>query len=200
MISFFKGVIRFLRKIIMFLIYWPHFLVYKLSVNRTVIEQDVEVNAFKNSLNEDNLNVAFFRLMRYNRYFRNLFYHRVGRRASAFLWGRRERTFIIAAKLGGGCYVAHPYATTIYAKQIGKNFTCHQCTTLGIKGDLENEKRPTIGDNVVLGANVCIIGDVKIGNNVIVGAGAVVVKDVPDNCFVVGNPARIIKKNENINS
>ena len=29
---------------------------------------------------------------------------------------------------------------------------------------------------------------------VIVGAGSVVVKDVPSNCVVVGNPARIIKK------
>lgn len=44
-----------------------------------------------------------------------------------------------------------------------------------------------------LGANICIIGDIRIGNNVTVGAGTVVVKDVPDNCVVVGNPARIIK-------
>lgn len=39
-----------------------------------------------------------------------------------------------------------------------------------------------------------IIPGVKIGNNVVVGAGAVVTKDVPDNCVVVGNPARILKR------
>jgi len=34
---------------------------------------------------------------------------------------------------------------------------------------------------------------VTIGENSIVGAGSVVNKDVPDNCIVVGNPAKIIK-------
>lgn len=33
-----------------------------------------------------------------------------------------------------------------------------------------------------------------IGDNVVVGAGSVVTKDVPDNVVVVGNPARILKK------
>jgi len=35
---------------------------------------------------------------------------------------------------------------------------------------------------------------VTIGENSVVGAGSVVTKDVPDNCVVVGNPAKIIKK------
>ena len=48
-------------------------------------------------------------------------------------------------------------------------------------------------DNVSIGANVTIIGDIKIGNNVIIGAGSVVVKDVTDNCIVAGNPARVIR-------
>ena len=34
-----------------------------------------------------------------------------------------------------------------------------------------------------------------IGNNIIVGAGSVVTKSVPDNCIVVGNPARILRQN-----
>lgn len=51
-----------------------------------------------------------------------------------------------------------------------------------------------IGDNVFVGANVVIIGDVHIGDNCIIGAGAVVVKSIPDNSIVVGNPAHIIKK------
>ena len=39
-----------------------------------------------------------------------------------------------------------------------------------------------------------MIGDIKIGNNVVIGAGSVVTKSVPDNCTVVGNPARIIRR------
>ena len=46
---------------------------------------------------------------------------------------------------------------------------------------------------MVLGANVNIIGDVKIGDNVIIGAGSVVVKDIPSNCIAAGNPAKVIK-------
>lgn len=59
------------------------------------------------------------------------------------------------------------------------------------KKDLE---RPVIGNNVTLGANVMILGDIKIGDNVTIGAGSVVTKSVPDNCIVVGNPARIIRQ------
>lgn len=57
----------------------------------------------------------------------------------------------------------------------------------------KNNGRPIIGNNVNLGANVVIIGNIHIGDNVIVGAGSVVVKDIPDNCIVAGNPARIIR-------
>ena len=39
------------------------------------------------------------------------------------------------------------------------------------------------------------MGNVTIGNNVIIGAGCVVTKDLPDNCTVVGNPARIVRLN-----
>lgn len=53
--------------------------------------------------------------------------------------------------------------------------------------------RPKIGNNVLVGANVTIIGDITIGDNVIIGAGSVVVKNVPSNCVIVGNPAKILK-------
>lgn len=49
-----------------------------------------------------------------------------------------------------------------------------------------------IGDNVVIGTGVIILQNVKIGSNVIIGAGAVVSKDIPDNCVVVGIPAKQI--------
>ncbi|MDF3027325.1 MAG: sugar O-acyltransferase, sialic acid O-acetyltransferase NeuD family [Fluviicola sp.] len=50
-----------------------------------------------------------------------------------------------------------------------------------------------IGDSTFIGANAVVKQGVKIGSNVIIGAGSVVLKDVPDNCTLVGNPAKIIR-------
>ena len=77
-----------------------------------------------------------------------------------------------------------------------KNFEGNIFQYLGILKDGSDSKSPIIGNNVEIGSNACIIGDIKIGNNTKIGAGTIVIKDVPDNCIVVGNPARIIP-NEN---
>lgn len=53
-----------------------------------------------------------------------------------------------------------------------------------------------IGDCNTFGAGVIVQRKVKIGNNCIFGSGAVVTKDVPDNSVMVGNPARLLRKNE----
>jgi len=52
----------------------------------------------------------------------------------------------------------------------------------------------TIGDNVWIGGNTCIMPGVTIGNNVVIGAGSVVTKDLPDNVIAVGAPCRIIRE------
>lgn len=49
-----------------------------------------------------------------------------------------------------------------------------------------------IGDNVVIGANVTILPNVKIGNNIVIGAGAVITKDLEDGGVYAGVPARKI--------
>ena len=60
----------------------------------------------------------------------------------------------------------------------------------------------TIGDNVWIGGNVCImpgvtVGDimpgVTVGDNVVIGAGSVVTKDIPDSVIAVGNPCRVVR-------
>ncbi len=45
-----------------------------------------------------------------------------------------------------------------------------------------------------IGANATILCGITIGENAMIGAGSVVIKDVPANCVVVGNPARIIRR------
>lgn len=52
---------------------------------------------------------------------------------------------------------------------------------------------PSIGDNVEINAGAVIVGSVHIGNYVRIGANAVVIQDVPDNCTVVGVPAKVVK-------
>ena len=89
----------------------------------------------------------------------------------------------------------HPYATVINAKKIGKNFTFRNSITIGNKNN-DSQQIPTLGDNVEIGANAVVIGNIYIGNNVIIGAGAVVTKDIPSNSSAVGNPAVIKPKKD----
>lgn len=55
-------------------------------------------------------------------------------------------------------------------------------------------KPVVIGDDVWIGARVCILPGVTIGQGAVIGACAVVSKDVPAYSVVVGNPARVVKK------
>ena len=49
-----------------------------------------------------------------------------------------------------------------------------------------------------IGANATLLPGVTIGENALVGAGAVVTHDVPDGAVVAGNPARVIKRIQDI--
>jgi galactoside O-acetyltransferase len=50
-----------------------------------------------------------------------------------------------------------------------------------------------IGNDVWLGANVCIVRGVTIGDGAIVAAGSVITKDVPANAIVGGIPAKLLR-------
>jgi acetyltransferase-like isoleucine patch superfamily enzyme len=51
-----------------------------------------------------------------------------------------------------------------------------------------------IGDQVHVGAGAIILPRLQIGEGAIIGAGAVVTKDVEPHTVVVGNPAKVLKK------
>ncbi len=50
---------------------------------------------------------------------------------------------------------------------------------------------PRIGDDVFIGVNSTILGDIVIGDRVRIGANTAVSTDVPSDCVVVGSPGKI---------
>ncbi len=61
----------------------------------------------------------------------------------------------------------------------------------------EFAKPISIGKNVWIGGNAVICPGVNIGNNVVIGAGSIVTKSFPDDVFIAGNPAIIVKSIDN---
>lgn len=93
-------------------------------------------------------------------------------------------------ELEEGVNIAHGVGIVIHQDSVvGSGTMIYQNVTLGSGGG------PVIGRNCILGAGCCILGSIHIGDNVKVGANAVVLQDIPDNCTVVGVPARIVKIN-----
>lgn len=62
--------------------------------------------------------------------------------------------------------------------------------------ELFSKGKVTIGKNVWIGRNVCILPDVTIGDGSVIGANSVVTHDVPSLTIVAGAPAKVIKKIE----
>lgn len=174
-------------------LYIPHLLLYVFSRKTTKLLIKSDVREMNRRLH---LNKSLLFYITTRKPYLNLFYYRLGKKSLPLqIYARPYPFFEIACEsMGANAFVLnHPYCTIINAKSVGSNFTCCHLTTIGNAIHGRNDLIPTIGNNVNIGANVSILGDIKIGNNVIIGAGSVVVKDVPDNCVIAGCPAKVIK-------
>lgn len=97
-------------------------------------------------------------------------------------------------KIGEGFRIVHFGAIVVNPDAVmGKNFNISEGCLIG---NSQGRKRgvPTIGNNVCMNANSIIIGGVTIGDNVVIAPGAFINFDVPDNAVVVGNPGKVILK------
>lgn len=66
--------------------------------------------------------------------------------------------------------------------------------TITCNYDGKKKNPTTIGNNVFIGSNTCIVAPRTIGEGAATGAGTVVNKDIPDRTLAVGLPSRNIKK------
>lgn len=109
------------------------------------------------------------------------------------------------AHLGNGVILA-PFCSVAASAKIGNNVAVNVQTIIG--HDIGVGAHSVISSMVNLGG-ACIVGEgsyvgmgsqvkneLKIGNRVIVGMGSVVYHDIGDDLIAMGNPARVLRRNE----
>lgn len=101
------------------------------------------------------------------------------------------------AQIGEGLYLGHPYNITVGGGVvIGKNVNLHKGCTIGRENRGKRVGVPTIGNNVAVGINSTIVGNIVIGDDVMIAPNTFINFDVPSHSVVVGNPG-VIHEREN---
>ena len=102
------------------------------------------------------------------------------------------------AKIGRRLFIDHGMGVVIGETSVlGDDISLYQGVTLGGKSWEKGSKRhPTVGDRVLIGCNAVLLGNITIGADSKIGSGAVVTQDIEANSTVVGEAARVIRKND----
>ncbi|MGK6344050.1 serine O-acetyltransferase [Chryseobacterium sp. DT-3] len=98
-------------------------------------------------------------------------------------------------EIGEGFYIGHWGTIVINEKaKIGKNCNITHNVTIGQANRGKLKGYPVIGDHVWIGAGAIIVGNINIGSNVLIAPNSFVNIDVPNNSLVLGNPCKVISK------
>ncbi len=98
-------------------------------------------------------------------------------------------------QIGEGFYIGHFGTIVINGNaKIGKNCNIAHNVTIGQANRGKLKGFPTIGDNVWMGTGSVIVGNINIGSNVLIAPNSFVNVDVEDNSLVLGNPCKVVKK------
>lgn len=130
--------------------------------------------------------------------------HRLYRRQHFFLarlFSQLGRSFTgieihPGARIGRGLFIDHGAGVVIgETAVVGDNCTIYHGVTLGGTGKGEGKRHPTVGNDVLLGAGVKVLGPIEIGDGSRIGAGSVVLRPVPAGATAIGIPAAVVRQN-----
>ena len=109
------------------------------------------------------------------------------------------------AVVGDGAIIA-PFCSVQATARIGKNVSVNTASIIGhdvIVGDnavlasmVNLGGDASVGANAFVGMGALVKQGVSIGESSIVGMGSVVYNDVPEGMIALGNPARVVRRNE----
>ena len=97
---------------------------------------------------------------------------------------------ILSDNVGPGLYLGHAHNINVSPLAKIGNKGC----TIGRENCGKRIGAPTLGDGVWVGSNSMVVGNIHTGNDVLIAPNAYVNSDVPEHSIVIGNPAKIIKK------
>ena len=96
-------------------------------------------------------------------------------------------------QIGEGFLIAHTGRIIINPESVlGKNINIATGVVIGQENRGKRVGCPNIGNNVWIGANSVIVGNITIGDDVLIAPLSYINFDVPSHAIVVGNPAKTI--------
>ena len=98
-------------------------------------------------------------------------------------------------KIAEGFYIGHTGRVIINPDAVlGKNMNISTGVVIGVENRGERKGAPIFDGNCWIGANAVVVGNVRIGEDVMIAPLTFVNFDVPSHSIVIGNPAKIIHK------
>lgn len=94
-----------------------------------------------------------------------------------------------------GLYLGHAYNITVNPSAIiGSNCSLHKGVTIAQENRGKRKGAPVIGNCVWIGVNATLVGRISVENDVLIAPGAYVNCDVTSHSIVLGNPCRVIPR------
>lgn len=100
-------------------------------------------------------------------------------------------------KIGKGLYIGHAHNIIINPNAfLGDNCNVHYGVVIGQTNRGQRKGVPTIGNEVWIGINAVVVGNITIGDDVLIAPNSFVNVDIPSHSVVLGNPC-VIKHRDN---